>query len=173
MSVEVGQKVRGYYAVVDRDEEEFARKLIFECTPHVIQLRLKGASTREILDFGKIVLAHCRGAEIPLVSNDRIDIAISLGADGVHLGQDDLSLADARKVRNDIHSLGNEFLIGISTHNREQVVAAVQGGATYLGYGPIFTTKTKQNPDPIQGIDALRIAIDFTATTVIWSLSHA
>jgi thiamine-phosphate diphosphorylase len=95
----------------------------------------------------------CDEAGAALIVNDRIDVALAAGADGVHLGQTDLPLAEARAVA------GVRLWIGISTHNPEQVRAALAGGADYLGYGPVFPTETKANPDPVQGVDALRAAV--------------
>jgi thiamine-phosphate pyrophosphorylase len=85
--------------------------------------------------------------------NDRLDVALAVGADVVHLGQDDLSLADARRLR--IEAGRPDLSIGVSTHNHAQALAAATGGADYLGFGPIFGTGSKLNPDPIVGLDAL------------------
>lgn len=90
-----------------------------------------------------------RRAGALLIINDHADIAVAVGADGVHLGQDDLPLADARKV------VGERLLIGISTHTREQALAAEAGGAGYIGFGPVFPTATK-DAGPLRGIDGLR-----------------
>jgi thiamine-phosphate pyrophosphorylase len=88
-----------------------------------------------------------------LVINDRVDLALAVGADGVHLGQTDLPLEAARALAQ------TRLRIGISTHDAEQVRAAVDGGADYVGYGPVFETATKRDPDPVQGIAALRVAV--------------
>ena len=96
-----------------------------------------------------------RAAGALLIVNDRLDVALAADADGVHLGQDDLPLAAA------IHALGAaraRMLVGISTHDLAQVAAAVAGGADYLGFGPVFPTATKANPDPVVGLDGLRAA---------------
>ena len=95
-----------------------------------------------------------------LIVNDRLDIALAVKANGVHLGQDDLPLADARELVRRTKP-PQPFLIGLSTHNREQVLSAIQGGADYLGFGPIHATQTKVYPDPVpvQGIEGLRAAV--------------
>ena len=103
----------------------------------VIQLRDKQASARGLLDEAARLLTATRSAGIPLIINDRVDIARAVGADGVHLGQDDLPVAAARDV------LGPHALLGVSTHSREQAIAAEAAGADYLGFGPIFPTPTK------------------------------
>lgn len=84
------------------------------------------------------------------VVNDRCDVAMAVGADGVHLGQEDLPLADARAI------LGPDKLVGISTHNLNQAIQAEAGGTAYIGFGPIFPTATKENPDPVVGVAGLR-----------------
>jgi len=103
----------------------------------VLQLRDKAASARRLLDAARALLALTRPAGIPLIINDRPDVAASAGADGVHLGQDDLPLPEARRL------LGPDRLIGQSTHSLEQAVAAEAAGADYIGLGPIFPTPTK------------------------------
>jgi thiamine-phosphate pyrophosphorylase len=84
-----------------------------------------------------------------LIVNDRLDVALGGGAGGVHLGQDDLPLAAARKL------VPAGFIIGISTHDVAQARAALEGGADYIGFGPCFPTATKQNPDPVVGLERL------------------
>lgn len=103
----------------------------------VLQLRHKTASTDTLLAETARLLRLTRAAGIPLIVNDRADVARAAGADGVHLGQDDLSVADARRL------LGPGFLIGQSTHSLEQARAAEAAGPDYIGVGPIFLTPTK------------------------------
>jgi len=86
------------------------------------------------------------------IVNDRCDLALAVDADGVHLGQIDLPIDKARMI------LGQGKLIGLSTHNLDQVKAAADSGADYLGFGPIFATGTKPDHDPVVGIDGLRQA---------------
>lgn len=85
-----------------------------------------------------------------LIINDRCDLALAVKADGVHLGQDDLPLADARRL------LGPEAIIGLSTHNPEQVREAAALQPDYIGFGPIFSTATKTDHDPVVGLEGLR-----------------
>src|SRR5690606_17510047 len=127
-----------------------ARQLV-EAGAGVVQLRMKTASACELLASAR---ALRRELAVPFVVNDRLDVALAVGADGVHLGQTDLPLADARRIA------GSRLLIGISTHALQQVRAAVAGGASYIGYGPVFTTATKENPDPVQGLEALARAVE-------------
>ncbi|MCA9676309.1 MAG: thiamine phosphate synthase, partial [Myxococcales bacterium] len=113
--------------------------------------------TRALVDAARRAraVAHRHGALF--VVNDRLDVALAVEADGVHLGQDDLPLADARALA--VRAGRSDLLIGVSTHGDAQVSAAVAGGADYLGFGPVYGTRTKQNPDPVQGIQGLARAV--------------
>jgi thiamine-phosphate pyrophosphorylase len=150
--------LHGYYAILDvhpgrASDLEGARSRalrLITADPCWLQVRAKGASAAELLALGRAVLPLARAAGIPLCINDRLDVALVLGADAVHLGQDDLPLAEARQVS------GGRLRIGISTHDRAQVDAALAAGADYLGFGPIYPTLSKQNPDPVVGLAALR-----------------
>ena len=115
----------------------------------LFQLRMKTSETHKLYEMAAILcpLVH-KGGGIFIV-NDRVDVAKAIGADGVHLGQEDLPLVDARAI------LGPGRLIGISTHNLAQAIRAEAGGADYVGYGPVFPTVTKENPDPVVGVDGL------------------
>lgn len=146
-------QVRGFYAVLDRDDEALARTLVGEGGAKILQVRLKPGDGAEITRVARMARRVCTGAGAALVINDRLDIALAVGADAVHLGQSDLSLTDARAIA------GKRLAIGISTHNPAQVREAYFGGADYIAYGPIFQTRTKTNPDPVQGLAALREAV--------------
>ncbi|HEY0658573.1 MAG TPA: thiamine phosphate synthase [Pyrinomonadaceae bacterium] len=115
-----------------------------------IQLREKYASTREFYKSAENALKIARKHDVKIIINDRVDIALALKADGVHLGQDDLPPAEARKI------LGEKVIIGYSTHNIEQAIAAVLMPVNYLAIGPIYATKTKENPDAMVGLEGLR-----------------
>lgn len=103
----------------------------------IVQLREKTASAREFMELGRAVRDLCAHYEAIFIVNDRVDIALAIEADGVHIGQDDMDIASARKI------LGNDAIIGLSTHCPEQGAAAVAAGADYIGVGPVFTTPTK------------------------------
>lgn len=143
----------GFYAVLDRDDEVLARTLVGPGGARVLQVRLKPASVDEIVRVARMARRVCDEAGAQLIVNDRIDIALAVGADGVHLGQTDIPLADACAL------VGTRLAIGVSTHDLSQVRAAAELAPTYIAYGPVFTTTTKQNPDPVQGIPALRAAV--------------
>jgi thiamine-phosphate pyrophosphorylase len=150
----VRDAIRGFYAVLDRDDEALAHALV--SAARVLQVRIKPrggrCETAELMRIAEMARRVCDDAGAALIINDRIDVALAVDADGVHLGQTDLPIAEARRISGDLW-------IGVSTHNVDQVRAAVDAGADYLGFGPIFTTSTKENPDPEQGFDGLELAV--------------
>lgn len=103
----------------------------------VIQLRAKGRERNEIVHLAQQLLPHCRAAGVPMIVNDFADIAVEVGADGVHIGQDDGSLLAVREI------VGDVMLVGRSTHSSEQARAALEEGFDYIGFGPLFPTPTK------------------------------
>jgi len=143
-------QVRGYYAVCE--ELSLAEKLV-RGGAAILQMRAKRASSRELVALGRELRALTREAGIPFVVNDRLDVALIVEADAVHLGQDDLPLAAARRVA------GGRLAIGISTHTPAQAEEFARAGADYLGFGPVYATTTKENPDPVQGVAALAEAV--------------
>jgi thiamine-phosphate diphosphorylase len=153
--------MRGYYAILDATSEmltdagaiDARAKAMLAAGPCCLQLRAKAASARAIEAAGRRLQALCRSAGVPFCVNDRLDVALAIGAEVVHLGQDDLSLADAQRVRADAGR--SDLRIGFSTHNRAQAVEAAAAGADYIGFGPVFGTRSKANPDPTVGLDAL------------------
>jgi len=115
-----------------------------------IQLREKHASPKGFYAEAEKALRIAREKDVKIIINDRVDIALALKADGVHLGQDDLPPEAARKI------LGENVIIGFSTHSITQAIEAVKMPINYLAIGPIFATKTKENPDEIVGLDGLK-----------------
>jgi thiamine-phosphate diphosphorylase len=105
----------------------------------IVQLRVKGRTDREFVDLATSLRAVTAHANVPLLINDRVDIALAVGADGVHLGVDDLPLEDARGLG------GGDFIIGYSPETDEQTETAAARGANYLGLGPVFGTATKSD----------------------------
>lgn len=103
----------------------------------MIQLRAKGAEMDQIIIAAKQILPLCKSAGIPFILNDFPQLAVELGADGVHIGQDDGAIYDVRR------SIGEDMLIGRSTHSLEQARQAMADGADYIGFGPLFPTPTK------------------------------
>lgn len=115
----------------------------------VVQLRFKELPAKEFLDLALEAKRETARVGCLLIINDRVDVALAAGADGVHLGQEDLPLAVARRL------MGRK-IIGISTHNLSQALEAQQGGADYIGFGPILGTRTKQTGYAPRGLDMLR-----------------
>jgi thiamine-phosphate diphosphorylase len=123
----------GLYAIVDSLERAGAA---VEGGAAVVQLRMKRAGAMEILSTARAVAALCKG-RAAFIMNDRSDIARLSGADGVHLGQDDLPVKAAREI------IGPGKLVGVSTHSDAEIDAALAAGADYLGFGPVFATASK------------------------------
>ncbi len=115
----------------------------------LIQLREKDHGAGRWIDDARDALAAARDGGAKLIINDRVDVAMVIGADGVHLGQDDLPPAEARKL------LGPDKIIGFSTHSLEQALAAIELPVDYIGVGPIFATRTKTAADPVVGTELL------------------
>lgn len=116
----------------------------------ILQLRMKDQSSQECVDIAARVQAICHRTGCLLIINDRADIAKAVGAAGVHVGQEDLPVAAARKV------LGPGAIIGLSTHDLGQATAAAHSGADYIGFGPLFGTQTKATGYTARGLDQLR-----------------
>lgn len=114
----------------------------------LVQYRAKTASSAEMYTEAQELKALCDSFKVPLIINDRLDIAMAVGAAGVHLGQDDLPCAAARKL------LGEDYIIGVSAHNPAEAKAALQSGADYLGCGAVFGTATKADVKKL-GTDGL------------------
>ena len=127
----------------------------------VIQFRQKEGSIREKLRQARDVARICTEAQTPLLINDHLDIAQAVESSGVHLGQDDFPIADAR------HVLGDDAFIGATAATGTQARAAEGKGADYVGFGPVFTTDSKANPASVKGLDGLRAACEAVSIPVI------
>ncbi|MCB9772570.1 MAG: thiamine phosphate synthase [Candidatus Omnitrophica bacterium] len=130
-----------FYVVLDSDVADFKKlfgifKKTVDAGAGIVQLRSKYGSATDILDFSKKAIEYAQGRALFIV-NDRADFAIASGCDGVHLGQDDVSLKQARAI------LGFKFLIGISCQTLDQARRAQKDGADYIGFGSVFKTQTK------------------------------
>lgn len=116
----------------------------------IIQMRTKKRDTREFLEVVMKATELLRNRKVPLIINDRVDIALACGADGVHLGQTDMPLGYARKI------LGQRKIIGISVNTLAEAQAAEKEGADYLGVGPIFPTSSKIDLPPVLGLEGIK-----------------
>jgi thiamine-phosphate pyrophosphorylase len=144
------------YPIVDtlgdptRSHLELAQAMLDAGVP-LLQLRVKDQPTGRFVEIARAVKAAADRAHAQLIINDRVDIAKLVDAAGVHLGQEDLPVVAARQI------LGPGTIIGFSTHNLAQAEAAAREGiADYFGFGPIYPTTSKERPDPVQGLEALR-----------------
>ena len=115
-----------------------------------IQFRSKSGSTREMINAATQMKILCSRAGVPLIINDRVDIALAVGADGVHLGQDDFPIPVARKL------LGPDAIIGGSAGDMEEAEKCLAEGADYIGVGPVYDTKSKTDAGEAMGIENLR-----------------
>ena len=158
-------RLRGLYVILDPDAAG-GRALTdilaaaADGGARLFQYRNKRASMKEAYRQALALRRTAADAGVTFIVNDRCDLALAVDADGVHLGQDDLPVQDARML------MGKEKLIGLSTHNEAQVRAAAKTDADYLGFGPIFTPGSKQDHDPVVGIDGLKKIRTFTALPI-------
>ena len=117
----------------------------------IIQLRDKVLSDKSLLQTAKQISEICKEKEVLFIVNDRVDIAYLADADGVHLGQDDIPIDNAKQI------LGFNKIFGLSTHNLNQVEYASEQDMDYIGFGPVYPTKSKENPDPVTGFKNLEL----------------
>ena len=142
------------YAITDRKmlgdvSEVEAARLCFEGGADVVQLRMKDTDGGEMLEKAKAIQEIAQQYCKFFIVNDRLDIAVLAGADGVHLGQTDIPVQEARRL------VGDEMIIGVSASTVEEAVKAVDDGADYIGVGSIFNTSTKPDADQGIGLDTL------------------
>jgi thiamine-phosphate pyrophosphorylase len=139
-------RLRGLYAIASRAEE--ARAAVSGGAA-VVQVRVKGAPAGEILRIAREVVALARGRALVLV-NDRADLALLAGADGVHVGDEDLPPEEARRL------LGPDLLVGRTARTLEEARAAIAAGADHVGFGPVFGSRTKALAVAPRGLERLR-----------------
>ena len=150
--------MKGLYAIVDtkllaaRGTDPLAyAKALLEVRPAALQVRAKDVGAREILAILRALGPMCRQLGVPLVANDRADLAALAGCECVHIGQEDLPYEL-------VHRIAPQLAVGISTHNLEQLEKALAFKPRYVAYGPVFETATKMNADPVVGLEGLRQA---------------
>lgn len=138
-------RIRGVYAIIDPEvhggENLSVCEAVLAAGVTAVQLRAKRMSTEDMIEDAAGMAALCGLTGAALIVNDRLDVALASGADGAHLGQDDLPLAEAREVVR--RGGGEDFLIGVSTHSAAEARAAEAGGADYIGFGCMYPTGTK------------------------------
>jgi len=142
------------YAILDPEQTqasslEFVLHELLDAGVKLLQLRAKQMAPRDILKLAMLARSLTRSSNCTLIINDRLDVARAADADGVHLGQEDLPLRVARKLMKD-------KIVGISTHAVEQAIEAEQGGADYIGFGPLFGSSTKDTGYSPRGLEMLQ-----------------
>jgi thiamine-phosphate pyrophosphorylase len=147
-------------ALLPSDPIELMKKML-DAGARLFQYRDKTSSSRELLHASQALCLTVRQRGGTFLVNDRADISHLAGASGVHLGQDDLGVAAAREV------VGNDCLIGLSTHNLRQFAAAVESSADYIAVGPIFSTSGKSNPGPVVGVDFIQAVRKLTTKPIV------
>jgi len=154
------------YAILDRslfpDSQAFrsAAEELKGAGVTLMQYRDKSGNARQMLEQA-MELRRRLGDSVKLIMNDRADLCLAAGLDGVHVGQEDLSAEGARKV------IGTSLWLGVSTHNSEQVKEADKTSADYIAIGPVFATASKENPDPVVGLEGVRQARNLTGKPLV------
>ena len=154
------------YAIVDSSCFPDAGAMFAACEEwaaggvRLLQYRNKGGDARQMLEQAR-ELRRRLSPSVKLIMNDRADLCLAAGFDGVHVGQDDLSPAGTRKV------IGPSLWLGVSTHNPEQVREADVTAADYIAVGPVFATTSKKRPDPVIGIAGVRWAQELTRKPLV------
>lgn len=152
----------GLYIIITKPQSSY-RLVAESCVERgvkMLQLREKSLSDKELIRIGKEIRAITRGSETSFVMNDRADIAAICKADFLHLGQDDVSMQEARKIVGDMK-------IGLSTHSIQQVKEALVQKPDYIGFGPVYPTNTKEKPDKPVGIEQLKLVLEISSVPVV------
>jgi thiamine-phosphate pyrophosphorylase len=147
-------------ALITSSEIDCALSLA-EAGVRLLQYRNKSAPARQYLESSRKLAEVLLPQGVSFFVNDRPDVAFLAGASGVHVGQDDLDVEQARQI------VGRDNLVGVSTHNLQQFERAAGSSADYIALGPIFSTSSKANPDPVVGLDLLRKAHALTDKPVV------
>ena len=146
---------------------EVVREVLAAGAP-TIQLRLKGATARELLEAAQTFMPIVHAAGALFIVNDRVDVALAAGADGVHLGPDDPPVADARAVATDLlGALASAFIVGYSVDTPNGAVGAEAEGADYLGVGTVWATANKSDAGDVIGIEGLRHVVEAVSIPVV------
>lgn len=163
------------YAIVDLPHAgglgpEVVAGGLAEAGVRLVQLRAKRASSAERAAHTRGLLPILHAHKAALIVNDDVEVALACGADGVHLGQEDLEVAGPARASY-LRALRSRaragFLVGLSTHSERQVSASVELDLDYIGFGPVFATGSKTNPDPVVGLEGLRRACEISSRPVV------
>ena len=126
-----------------------------------VQFRQKSGTTRELITTAQSIQTACAQHKVPLIVNDRADIALAVGATGAHFGQDDMPVSMGRQI------LSTTAIIGASARTEEKILAAISEGADYIGFGPIYGTTSKPDAETAKGLDRLRRMCEIADCPVI------
>jgi thiamine-phosphate pyrophosphorylase len=151
--------MRGLYAIVDVTTLSLRSLSVLEVAaaiararPAALQLRAKDLAPREVLQLLRAIHPLCRESGVPLFANDRPDLAMLAGCEGVHIGQGDLPVQVVRRI-------APMLRIGVSTHTLSEVERAILDHPDYLAFGPVFATRSKAEPEDVVGVDALAAVV--------------
>ncbi len=136
-------------------------ELAIQGSADTIQFRHKNGTTRELIQIAQQMQTVCANHDVPLIVNDRADIALAVGASGTHFGQDDMPVAIGRKI------LSTETIIGASARTEEKMLEAITEGADYIGFGPIYQTSSKPDAETPKGLERLQRMCEIAKCPVI------
>ena len=136
-------------------------ELAIEGGADTVQFRQKQGTTRELIAMAQSMQTICKQHNVPLIVNDRADVALAIGATGAHFGQDDMPVSIGRRI------LPIETIIGASARTEKKILEAITEGADYIGFGPIYGTTSKPDAEMAKGLDRLRRMCDIAACPVI------
>ncbi len=153
----------GFYAILTDPLRgyEYCTRVLVDAGVAFVQLRMKDRSPDDILPVAEMMRNLTSGSATKFIVNDFPEIALKCGADGVHIGQDDMPIETVRQI------LGPEAIIGLSTHSPEQTQTACALAPDYIGIGPVFPTPTKKNPDPVIGINGMKAMLSVATVPAV------
>jgi thiamine-phosphate pyrophosphorylase len=153
----------GFYAILTDPVRgyEYCTKVLVDHEIAFVQLRMKDAPPESVLETARMMREITRGTATRLIINDDPHVAHMVEADGVHLGQDDMPYGKARRI------VGEEAIVGLSTHSAHQMKNACAFGPDYVGVGPVFPTPTKEKPDPVIGIEGMKAMIGLATVPAV------
>ena len=160
------KKIGGLHVITDTTiQSRFTHvqlaKMAIEGGADTVQFRQKDGSTRELVESAQAVQTVCAEYSVPLIVNDRADIALAIGAVGAHFGQDDLPITVGRRI------LPPEMIIGASARTEKKILEAISAGADYIGFGPIYQTSSKSDAELPKGLAALQRMCEIAQCPVI------
>ncbi len=144
--------VRGY---------DYLTKLLVDYEIRFIQLRMKNGTDYDKLKVAEVMKKITEGSNSYFIMNDSAQIALDSEADGVHVGQGDMSVSEVRKL------VGEDMIVGLSTHNPTETKNSLSESVNYVGVGPVYTTPTKDIPDPVLGLDTMKEMIDISSVPAV------